>query len=100
MSKNVNGGQTFGIPVLEWNIIQSPMMLDLEFRNNFTSPRGNIKSFPNHLSSRASVHLGYKSQAGTWITFSLGAEYTYAGNDFGLPEGASLFNELRYGIEF
>lgn len=100
LTKAINGGQLWGLPVLEVELTKTPLLIDLEFRNNFTSPRGHVTSFPNHLSSELNVHIGYKSNTGTWITFSLGGEYNYAGNDFGIPEGMSMKNQLRWGIEF
>jgi hypothetical protein len=97
-TKGINSGIMYGIPVLEWNIQQKPFMIDIEFRNNFTSPRGKI-SFPNHYSSQLEVHLG-QVWGNAWATFSLGGEIVYAGNDFAEPAGVKGLNTLRMGVSF
>jgi hypothetical protein len=101
MRKDVNGGQLYGLPVLEWSITQQPLLIDLEFRNNFTTPRGKMYSFPNHLSSQLEVHFGATNKAKTtWWTFSLGIKYNYAENDYKIPEGWEFFNTARVGYSF
>jgi ABC-type amino acid transport system permease subunit len=97
-TKEINGGMIFAIPVLEWNLQQKPFMVDLEFRNNFTLPRGVI-AIPNHLSSQLEVHLGQKWN-NYFATFSLGGEVIYDGNDYGLQSGVRGFNTIRIGMEF
>lgn len=100
IEKAVNGDQVWGLPVFEMNIARSPLLIDVEFRNNFTSPRGKIMSFPNHLSSKVDLHLGYISKTNSWITFSLGVGYMYAGNDYKLPSGLFFDNKLRFGYSW
>lgn len=98
VTKAVNGSQVYGLPVLEVSILKEPLLVDIEFRNNFTSARGKI-GIPNHLSSELNVHMGV--QQGTWFgTFSLGPEVVYAGNDEGLPSGIFFKNTLRVGASF
>jgi len=98
VSKGVNDGYIWGLPVLEWNILQKPLLIDLEFRNNFTSPRGSLR-IPNHHSSQFEVHLGQVWGA-YWATFSFGGIYYYGGNDDGIAEGLGFRNTLRGGIKF
>lgn len=45
------------------------------------------------------VHLG-QVWGNFWTTFSLGGEYIYPENDFGLPAGWNGRNTLRAGIKF
>jgi hypothetical protein len=101
MKKDVNGGQLYGLPVLEWSLTQQPLLIDLEFRNNFTTPRGKMYSFPNHLSSQLEVHFGVTNKAKTtWGTVSLGIKHNYAGNDYKIPEGWEFFNTARFGYSW
>lgn len=98
VAKEINGSYKWGLPVLEWNIMQKPMLIDIEFRNNFTSPRGDLR-IPNHHSSQLEVHLGQVWGA-YWATFSLGGIYYYGGNDDGIAEGLGFRNTLRGGISW
>lgn len=98
VAKEINGSYKWGLPVLEWSIQQKPFTVDIELRNNFTSPRGNIQ-IPNHHSSQLEVHLGNQIGQFFW-TFSLGGIYHYAQNNDGIPEGLSFKNTLRGGVEF
>lgn len=99
-TKAINGSQIFGLPVVEINIAKTPLLIDLEFRNNFTSPRGSLMQIPNHLSSEMNLHFGYISPNNTWVTYSLNGTYNYAGNDFGIPEGFMFGNSFRFGYGF
>lgn len=99
VTKAINGGQVFGIPVLEMEITKTPLLIDLEFRNNFTSPRGKITSFPNHYSSQLEVHIGNKYKS-LWWSISLGGEVIYPGNDFGIAPGVNGINTFRVGTAF
>ena len=98
VQKEINGSYKWGLPVLEWNILQKPLLVDVEFRNNFTSPRGSL-IIPNHHSSQLEVHLG-QTWGQVWGTFSLGAIYHYQGNDDLIAEGLSFVNTFRLGVEF
>ena len=98
VSKGINNSTLYGIPVLEWSVMQKPLLVDIEFRNNFTMPRGSM-SFPNHYSSQLEVHLG-QVWGNFFSTFSLGGEVIYAGNDYGIPAGVNGRNTLRAGFSF
>lgn len=98
VAKEINGSYKWGLPVMEWNIMQKPLLVDIEFRNNFTSPRGNIQ-IPNHHSSQLEVHLGNQVGQFFW-TFSLGGIYYYGGNDDGIAEGLGFRNTVRIGINW
>jgi hypothetical protein len=98
IKKDVNGGQLYGLPVFEMSIAKAPLLIDIEFRNNFTSPRGSL-GIPNHLSSELNFHVGIKHGA-FWTTFSLDPTIVYEGNDYGRPAGWYFDNKLRAGAEF
>lgn len=98
VAKAVNSSYVWGLPVMEWNIQQKPFTVDIEFRNNFTSPRGDLR-IPNHHSSQLEVHLGQVWGA-YWATFSLGGIYYYGGNDDGIAEGLGFRNTARIGVQF
>lgn len=99
-SKIVNGGQVIGLPVVEIEIAKTPLLIDLEFRNNFSSKRGALGTIPNHLSSVSKLHFGYIAPSGIWTSFSLNTEFVYAENDYGLKEGLNFSNDFRIGYSF
>jgi hypothetical protein len=111
LDKVVNGSWVIGMPVLEYQLQQTPFLLDWESRLNFTIPRGG--KIPNHHSAQTSINVGInipltyqgnpsknKVLSSAFFTFGLGLRQYYAGNDDGIPAGVESFNIFRGGITF
>jgi hypothetical protein len=97
-TKETNGGYLWKIPAVNAEIQKEHFVYTPEITLLFTSERGNQFSI-NHHSFDFNNGFGIKYDDVS-ITFSLGMQYIFAGNDEGLEEGVRFYNTAKIKWEF